>query len=209
MRIGVNVPNELMKRVKKISPAVNVSQVCREALEERVRVGERAISQVEVDVVDKQVVRLAEALGNSLIEPDWETYALEDAREWVKKVTPEIWDRCIYQYDHLVRSGRRAEQMVDIWSQQCGTRGYRKRMYDNNDWFDEQCEIDDTGEAILNAHKKSLEEYASTWLSYVLEVRRKLEKHWKDEHERVRAGREEYLLSLSHGELPPQLVNAD
>ena len=85
MRIGINVPSELMKKVKAIRPAVNVSQICREALDERVRVGERAIAQAEADGVDEQVVRLAESLGNSLIEPDWETYALEDAREWVRE----------------------------------------------------------------------------------------------------------------------------
>ena len=207
MRIGINVPNELMKRVKEINPSVNVSQVCREALEERVRVGERAISQADADGVDKEVVRLAEALGNVLIEPDWETYAIEDAREWVSKITPEDWRYFIYQYDYQVRNGRRAEEMVPIWSGQRGIGGYRKRMYDNNDWFDEQCEIDDTGEAILEAHKQSLKEYVRAWLGYVLEVRRKLENHWKDEHERVKTERKEYLLSLSDPELPPQLIS--
>ena len=34
MRIGINVPNGLLDRVKQIRPEVNVSQVCRGALEQ-------------------------------------------------------------------------------------------------------------------------------------------------------------------------------
>ena len=64
MRIGVNIPNELMNRVKEIRPPVNVSQVCREALEERAMTHDRVLSQVASDGVDDQVFRLAESLPN-------------------------------------------------------------------------------------------------------------------------------------------------
>ena len=33
MRIGVNVPNELLERVKEIEPRVNISSICRKAIE--------------------------------------------------------------------------------------------------------------------------------------------------------------------------------
>ena len=32
MRIGINVPNDLIEQVKAIAPDVNVSHICREAL---------------------------------------------------------------------------------------------------------------------------------------------------------------------------------
>ena len=49
MRIGINVPNELLQRVKAIRPEVNVSQICREALEESARNAERVRARVAAD----------------------------------------------------------------------------------------------------------------------------------------------------------------
>ena len=42
MRLGINVPDELLRRVKEIRPRVNVSQVCRQALERYVDIAEQA-----------------------------------------------------------------------------------------------------------------------------------------------------------------------
>ena len=206
MRIGINVPNELLNRVKQIRPEVNVSQICREAIKDHVESYERTVAQVDSDGLNNHVIRLAESTAGSVAEPDWETYAIEDAREWVKVVDGYLWERFIYEYDHLVKNGRDGVSMVDIWSRGNGTKGFINRIYENNDWFDEQCEIDDTGEAILSAHEKARKGYARAWLGYVLEVRRRLEQHRKDEYKKLKAEREKYRQSLPDLELPPQLI---
>ncbi len=79
MRIGVNVPNELLRRVKEIEPRVNISLVCREALESRVEVADRAQAQAYGDGVDEHVARLVDSVNGPMIEPDWVAYAIEDA----------------------------------------------------------------------------------------------------------------------------------
>ena len=89
MRIGINVPDELLKELKQVRPEVNVSQVCREALANRVEVARRAADRAIGDGVDEHVQRLDRSATKPPIEPDWEAYALDDARAWVRTVTPE------------------------------------------------------------------------------------------------------------------------
>ena len=207
MRIGVNIPNELMNRVKEIRPPVNVSQVCREALEKRAMTHDRVLSQVASDGVDDQVFRLAESLPNPLIEPDWETYALQDARGWVESVDDYLWERFIYQHDFLGREGREPTVMIDSWSRGNGSKGFMDRIYEHYDWLVEQHGAQfKSGYDGSNPHEKARKLYARAWLGYVLEVRRRLEQHRKDQYEKLKAEREKYRQSLPDVELPPQLV---
>ena len=206
MRIGINVPNELVKRIKQIRPAVNVSLVSREALEKRAEFHERVAAQVAADDIEEHIQRLAESGSGSLIEPDWESYGLEDARDWVRAVTPETWDRFIYQYDHLVGKGRSVEEMVDLWSASNNARGLPNRLDENSEWFIEQYDVLISSGSNDNLHDRATREYAQAWLSYVVEVRSRLEKRRKEEYERVMAEREEERQSLKSAELPSQLI---
>ena len=43
-------------------------------------------AQEHVNRLDQSVAKLPK-------EPDWEAYALDDARAWVSTVTPEVWER--------------------------------------------------------------------------------------------------------------------
>ena len=43
-RIGVNIPNELIKRLEPLKPEMNVSQICREAITRHLEAYERARS---------------------------------------------------------------------------------------------------------------------------------------------------------------------
>ena len=44
MRIGINIPNDLHRRLEPLKQYVNVSQICREAIEDRIRCYERALA---------------------------------------------------------------------------------------------------------------------------------------------------------------------
>ena len=206
MRIGVNVPNELLRQVKQIRPEVNISQVCREALQHRVEVTQRAIAQAASDGVDEHVTRLDQSVARSLIEPDWVAYALDDARDWVRAVTPEKWEQYIYQSDFLRRKGRDEAEMVEIWSGSGGEKGLLVRLYENMKWLEDQLEAQFESGDVADPHYKAREEYCRAWLDYVNEVRRLLEKHHKDEYDRVMAERAEHRRSRPSADLPPQLV---
>ena len=66
MRIGINVPDELLKELKQVRPEVNVSQVCREALANRVEVARRAADRAIGDGVDEHVPEARPVLLQSL-----------------------------------------------------------------------------------------------------------------------------------------------
>ncbi len=206
VRIGINVPNELLQKVKQIKPEVNVSQICREALRDHVESYERAVDQADSDGVDQHLIRLADSNVGYPMEPDWEALGFEDARDWIRAVTPEIWEQFTRQYEFRIRRNWNTEEMFDIWSQLGGSGGYGKRVYENNDWFDAQCEVDDGGEAILSAHEKSRKGYSRAWLGYVLEVKRRLEQHRMHEYEKLKAEWEKYRQSSPDVELPPLLI---
>ena len=205
MRIGINVPNELLERVKEIRPAVNISQVCREALDARVETFERAVSRASAD---GQVVRLAESLGNPLIEPDWETYALEDAREWIGKVSADDWEWFIEDYEYFIGNNRGNEVWFrgEWWTGMIGAKGFSDRRRENHEWFLTQFRVKSGLGSNVNPYQEAEEKYTRAWLGYVNEVRRMLKRHWKDEYDKLVAEREQYRLSLPEPELPPQLI---
>ena len=206
MRIGINVPNELLRQVKQIRPEVNISQVCREALQHHVEVAQRAIAQATSDGVDEQVTRLDRSVARPLIEPDWMAYALDDARDWVRTVTPEMWGQYIYQSDFLRKQGRDEAEMVEIWSQNRDEKGLLVRLHENMKWFEDQFEEQFESGGVADPYYKAREEYCRAWLGYVNEVRRLLEKHRKDEYDRVMAERAEHRRFRPSTDLPPQLV---
>ena len=206
MRIGINVPNELLQQVKQIRPAVNVSQVCREALEHCADIHKRAVNQAVTDNAYEQVERLAQSATNPLIQPDWITYGLEDARDWVRAITPERWEFFNYQSDFLRRNGRDEVEMVDLWSSEGDIKGFNHWLVNHKEWLIEQHERDYDLGVESNPREQALREYSWAWLGYVHKVRRMLEKHHKDEYDRVMAEREAHRRALPKPDLPSQLV---
>ena len=43
--VGVNIPNGLHRRLEPLKQYINVSQICRDAIEERIRCYEKALAQ--------------------------------------------------------------------------------------------------------------------------------------------------------------------
>ena len=207
MRIGINVPNGLLQQVKEIRPEVNVSQVCREALEHRVHVAEFAAARAHDDGVEVQVERLGGLVSRPPDEPDWLAYAIEDASEWVKAVTPEAWDKFIYQADVRRRQGRDETEMVDLWSRGGGVKGLKDRLREHDEWFIYQSEVQFESGVTSDTDAKAKEEYGRAWLGYVNEARHLLEKRRTEELNRFRAERDEYRRSLPKPEAPPQLIS--
>ena len=207
MRIGINVPDELLRRVKEIRPQVSVSQVCRQALERYVEIADMAKAQAIANHVDEHVNKLAQSSKSPMIEPDWVAHALDDARDWVRKIEPEAWERFIYQIDFLRRKGRDETEMVDIWSAVGDGKGLQHRMIANSEWFEYQFNLQFESGGGPDPYHKAREEYSRAWLGYVYEVRRKLENHYKDRYDRIMAQRAGHLRSLQDPVLPPKLVD--
>ncbi len=94
VRIGVNIPNELMRRLEPLKPELNISQVCRDALETKVAKYERMMAELNdgetITAVDGVWEREKEFLA--AIDFDWEMLGYEDAEAWTKAASWNDWD---------------------------------------------------------------------------------------------------------------------
>ena len=104
MRLGINIPDKLIKRIKELDPGVNISQVCRETLKSHCRALERINNWIDDydDEVEEQVMRLSQ---EPPVEPDWVGYGLEAARDWVRVVDPRVWQYFWHSHDGFKAEG--------------------------------------------------------------------------------------------------------
>ena len=72
MRIGINVPNDLLQQVKQINPPVNVSDVCRKALQQQVDDAQRVAARIRDDGVGTKVSQLSRQTGLPRIRTGWD-----------------------------------------------------------------------------------------------------------------------------------------
>ena len=203
MRIGINVPNELLERVKAIRPEVNVSQICRDALEEIVNNAQRLRAKVNANGMDVRAASLANS-DNYITEPDWQTYGWEDAIAWANSVSPSDWSECwtIYESDRRNGKGDYLPGPYFCWY----TPGV-KRFYDreraNEAWFQQQSKSGGIGQAYKEAEQK----YDEAWFECVSEVKRLVEQHQQAQLDQAVAEREKARQSRSEPEVPPQLLD--
>lgn len=211
MRIGINVPNELLHRVKAIRPEVNVSQICREALESRAAEAERITQQADIDRITEHILRLVESDKAPLLEPDWVGMALEDARDWVRAVDVDLWYDFCRDYDERLEDGNDVKSLPGFWAMQAKTNGLWQRHDETREWYFKQMRLcihsPAKRQAVLARQEKDENDYRRIWLGYVLEARRRLQEYLDAECERQTARREqERKANFSEPELPPQMV---
>ena len=203
MRIGINVPNELLQRVKAIRPEVNVSQVCREALEEIVSDAQRLRAMVATSGIDGHVASLANS-DNYIPEPDWQTYGWEDAIEWANSVSPDDWRECWNIYESDLRNGK-GDYLPGpyfCWYTP-GVKRFYNRERANEAWFQQQSKAGGIGNPYREAERK----YDEAWFDCASEVKRLVEQHRKEKQDRMISEREAAWRSHPQPELPPQLLD--
>ena len=70
MRIGLNIPDDLLTRLEPLKPSINVSQICREAIEAYVDSYERASMKIEEDGTLEEAERIWRQEESRVV--DWE-----------------------------------------------------------------------------------------------------------------------------------------
>ena len=94
VRIGINIPKGLHQRIQPLKGTVNISEICREAIEARVKKYEgsagwldsESAKQVVAEICEKELQRKA------MVEVDWETMGYQDAKDWTQAATLADWD---------------------------------------------------------------------------------------------------------------------
>ncbi len=205
MRIGINVPDDLLDKVKQVRNSVNVSEVCRYALQRIVEEGRRVTVRVERDGVEEKIVWL-DAQTTPPEEPDWVALALDDAAVWFKGVTPAGWEHFLHECNILRRQGRDESEMVDIWSSMYDAKGIRRHLHDSKEWIISEFEREEMTGVRSNAWERATQTYARAWLGYVHEVRRRLERRREEANAQRQAEREAARRARPEPEVPEQLV---
>ncbi len=206
MRIGINVPDKVVKLIKNLDPEANISQICREALTSHSSALERARTEITDEDLDDIIEHLEQSAPYPEIEPDWEEYAWQDAQGWIREITPHDWHYFLYRYEHHKDSSRKLYMHGRFF----GFRSRREvktlddRLMENHDWFWGQAVIGGNA-AVQKAYEKAENDYIRTWLAYVNEVRRKRLEHRAAKNEEELAHRQNAQRSRPEPELPLQL----
>ncbi len=163
MRIGINVPDDLIASLKPFRNAINISQVCRGALQARIKAYERA-SALANDEEGMQVAveRLRQEYREQ--EIDWEALGHEDAKLWVQLASLQDFEDLFHRLEVLQRQEQAPSSRIALHLP--GVKTFADRQNENKEWFCRQYALDDN----TNHNQQAESAYDLGWLSYVLAV---------------------------------------
>lgn len=202
MRIGINVPDDLLKRVKSLDPNINISQICREALANHATTQELAAKWLVQD--GAALERIAELANARPVEPDWVGYALTDAACWLWNVDPDDWDEFWELYDQDEREGKDLTKVIDIYAHRYRSKDFSDRWRENEaNWGDHRANRRHFAELYAAAEKS----YKGVWLAYMQAARRKQTEHFKAKYRELKVEREKAHQAAYDPQLPPRILD--
>lgn len=199
--MGINVPDDLLQRVKSLDPDINISQVCREALANHATIQELAVERV---ARNGAVLERTKELATTLpVEPDWVNYALTDAAYWLLNVDPDDWDEFWQLYDQDEREGKDLLNVI-IFAHRYGSKDFSDRWDENRaNWSGHRANRRHFAELYAAAEKS----YKGAWLAYMKEARRKQREHFEVEYHRLKVARDKTNQAAFDPQPPPQILD--
>ena len=194
MRIGLNIPDDLLTRLEPLKPSINVSQICREAIEAYVDSYERASMKIEGDGTLQESERIWHQEESRTV--DWEELGYADGKAWVEKSELEDLENLFRNLGVAKRKNR--EPFIPFWRYIPDTKDFGHRRGEHAEWFIWQCELDENGNPYIRAER----EYTRGWLAYVTAV-------WQHVDQRRRARAKEMVdqrKSRPQPEVPARLL---
>ena len=171
MRIGINIPDSLNRRMEPLKGTMNVSQVCRDAIEAYVEDYERASARVDLDGLDDALTRLT--AGPDRMEVDWGELGWNDARAWMGGVDQERFDRLFHMIDVLNRQGRPLWQVPPPHVP--GAKTFDERWGERFLGLVHQHEAIWRTDPEFNPRADAEQAYCRAWFAYVLAARHRLQ----------------------------------
>ena len=162
MRIGINVPDELLNRMQPIRRVANLSQICRQAIKDWVDAYERAKDHARTDGMEAVAARLLAQHARQSV--DWVALGHEDAKFWVQIASLKDFEGLFHNLKAQVREGR-SDNFIPFYRHLEGTKHFRDRQHEHQEWVYRQFELDKPH------HIQAAEmNYTRAWLSYVTAV---------------------------------------
>ena len=172
MRLGINIPNSLHKRIEPLRDQINISQICRDAIEEWVNAYEKSIEKVDYDGVGEVADKLKEAWKAYIV--DRQEVGRQDAKIWAEKATSENFAH----FAHNLKVGRGHGRTPGVWMAPHlpDTPMYHGRQQEHETWFIQEMDIDQNS----NPYLKATEDYEIGWTSYLITIlnQAKEDKQW-------------------------------
>ena len=163
MRIGVNIPGELVGRIEALRPLLNVSQVCRDAIETYARNCDRAMRLDEVELIEAEAARL---LGQeSRINVDWEDLGYQDGKAWAQASDLEDFETAFHNFGIAQRRGATwLPWMMSVQGKGAqSVKNYWQRHVEHTEWYEQQCALHPEANPFQEAERL----YTAGWLAYV------------------------------------------
>ena len=197
MRLGINIPGDLYKRMAPLRGTVNISQICRSAIEAHVEAHERAVVMASNDGdIESVIDRLAEPE----IVVDWVGIGLADGKSWIESAQPQHLEHLVHCMEVIEKQGRPPTDVPVPYVP--GVKDYLPRTGEHREWFMQQSDANSRSNPYIEAEK----EYMRGWLAYVNVVRKKIRLY----RQAVREAQTRELFagrpSPSEAELPTQLL---
>ena len=204
MRIGINISSGLHGRLKAIREPINVSEVCRDAIESVVMGHEGLAARVDEDSLGDVVANFADD-GEQWSDIDWRENAWMDARDWFKKVDREQYERYVYEREFYLKRDRSPEDILwlaDLASHIDGVAGFHDRLKKHNDLLEKEYDRMNQWALDGSPRQDAAREYKTAWLAYFNVVYRLIENTRKQQAEERLRSRAQFPTP----ELPEHLV---
>ena len=168
MRIGINISSRLHRRLEPLKQHINVSQICREAVEERIRCYERAlVSRDDADIVQAMArVWNEEREMRDIVDVDWGMLGCEDAKSWVTEARLKDWDYLHHRQEVIQRQGRPPTDLPPPHLK--GVKGFNDRFVERKNRIQQQSDqfLERYFEHYDFDVQSAERDYMSAWLAY-------------------------------------------
>ena len=168
-RIGINVPDDLLARLRPFKKSLNVSEICRAALERQAEAYERAKKRLVIDDLGSLVERFLKERAD--LEVDWQSIGIEDAKVWFELAPYKKVKDLFYKLSFVGRKGMLQSPSLNIVPHVEGVPIFDDRWTK----YDERTlELHDR-ESEQNNFSMAFDEYQLGWFSYQRTVKSHLD----------------------------------
>ncbi len=178
MRIGLNLSNELLERLKPLKNTVNLSQICRDAIKSRIETYEGAINQANSDGMQAVADKLWLEYSKRTIL-DWEAIGREDAKGWVQFATLQDFEDLFHNIGIDKRQGVEPGQFEARIMPEA--KRFDERQQEHSEWFREWFHREGKLDKTTNIYIQARLEYNRGWISYVTAVWNMVKKRITDD----------------------------
>lgn len=143
MRIGVNVPNDIIERFKPLKGTYNLSQIFREAITSYIDAYERAVKQANADDMKNMAKKLAAKYMMKIIL-DWESIGRDDAKIWAQLASLEDFEGFFHNLEIHKKLGRGEPGPYLFPKNIPGAPRFENHIQENDEWFARQIELEES-----------------------------------------------------------------